>query len=222
MRAHRLDVDEVANDGEILDVLLGAADDLELHRRIDRAAHLLDRLIERQPLRGRIVDRRDDVAREHARLGGRRIVDRRHDLEEAVFLRHFDAKAAELALRLDLHVAERFGVHVARMRIERGQHAVDRGLDHFRFVRLLDIVVADLVEHVAEQIELPIGVGRRGVSRRTDEQQRLRRRGGDRGSQNDSNSQVTSFTNHPRAFSMSDFAHHGPGSIAVPSLRSSI
>src|ERR1700677_2215311 len=106
------------------------------------------------------------------------------------------------------------------MRIERGQHAVDRGLDHFRFVWLLDIVVSDLVKHVAEQIELPIGVGGRGVSRRAGEHQALGSRGC--GSQNYSNSQVTSFTNHPRAFSMSDFAHHGPGSIAVPSLRSSI
>ena len=92
----------------------------------------------------------------------------------------------------------------------------------FEFVRLLDIIVADLVEHVAEQIELPIGVRGRGVSGRTDEHQRLRRRGGGRRSQYDSKSQVTSFTNHPRAFSMSDFTHHGPGSIAVPSLRSSI
>ena len=95
-------------------------------------------------------------------------------------------------------------------------------VDQLRFVRLLDIVVSDLVEHVAEQVELPIGVGGRSVSGGTDEHQRLRRRGGGRSSQNDSNSQVTSFTNHPRAFSMSDFAHHGPGSIAVPSLRSSI
>ena len=65
----------------------------------------------------------------------------------------------------------------------------------FDFVRLLDIVVSDFVEHVAEQIELPIGIGRRSVSGRTDEQQRLRRRDGRRGSQNDANSQVTSFTN---------------------------
>src|ERR1700722_5669703 len=222
MRAHRLDVDKIADDGEILDVLLGAANDLELHRRIDRAAHFLDRLIERQPLCGCVVDGRYDVAREDARLGGWRIVDRGYALEKPVFLRYLDAKAAELALRLDLHIAKRFGVHVARMRIERGEHAVNRGLDHFRFVWLLRIVVSDVVEYVAEHIELPISVGDRSVSGGADEQQRLRRRGRGCSSQNDSNSQVTSFTNHPRAFSMSDFAHHGPGSIAVPSLRSSI
>ena len=195
MRAHGLDVNEIADDGEILDLLLRAAEDFELHRRVDRAAHLVDRLIERQALRRLVVDRGDDVAGQHARLGGRRIVDRRHHLDEAVLLGHLDAKAAELALRLDLHVAERLGVHVARMGVERGEHAVDRGLDQLRLVRLLDIVVADLVEHVAEQVELPIGVGRRRIGGRTDEEQRLRRRGGGRCSQNDAKSQVTSFTN---------------------------
>src|ERR1700722_3310423 len=102
MRADRLDVDEIADNGEILDVLLGAADDLELHRRIDRAAHFLDRLIEGQPLCGGVVYGCYDVAREHARLGGWRIINRGYDLEKPVFLRHLDAKAAELALRLDL------------------------------------------------------------------------------------------------------------------------
>ena len=45
------------------------------------------------------------------------------------------------------------------MRVERGQHAVDRRLDQLRVVRLLDIVGADALEHVAEQIELAVGVG---------------------------------------------------------------
>ena len=118
LRTHRLDVDEIADDGEVLGLLLGAWNDLELHGRIDRAAHFLDRLIERQPLRRLVVDRGDDVAREDARLGRRRIVDRGHDLDEAVLLRHLDTQAANSAFRLDLHVAELFCVHVARMRVE--------------------------------------------------------------------------------------------------------
>jgi hypothetical protein len=48
------------------------------------------------------------------------------------------------------------------MRIERGQHAVDRGLDQLLVVRRLDVVVADALEHLAEQVELLIGVGGRG------------------------------------------------------------
>ena len=45
----------------------------------------------------------------HAGLGGGRIVDRRDDLDQPVLHRDLDAEAAELAARLDLHVAEVFG-----------------------------------------------------------------------------------------------------------------
>ena len=129
-----------------------------------------------RPCVGVVVDRGDDVARQDAGLGGRRVVDRRDDLDEAVLLGDLDAEAAELALGLDLHVLERLGVHVARMRVERGEHAVDGRLDQLGFVGLLDIVVADLVEHVAEQIELAIGVGRGGVGGGADVRKRLRAR----------------------------------------------
>ena len=92
-------------------------------------------------------------------LRGRRVVDRRDDLDQAVLHRDLDAEAAELAAGLHLHVAEALGVQVARMRVERGQHAVDRGLDQLGLVGLLDIVGADALEHVAEQVELLVGVG---------------------------------------------------------------
>ena len=91
--------------------------------------------------------------------GGRRLVDRGDDLDEAVLHGDLDAEAAELAAGLHLHVAEALRVHVARMRIERGQHAVDRRFDQLGLVRLLDVVRADLLEHVAEQAELAIGLG---------------------------------------------------------------
>jgi hypothetical protein len=48
------------------------------------------------------------------------------------------------------------------MGIERGEHAVDRRFDEHRVVGLLDIVGADALENVPEQIELTIelGIGR--------------------------------------------------------------
>ena len=94
-----------------------------------------------------------------AGLGGRRIVDGRDDLEDVVLHRDLDAEAAELALGLDLHVLEALGVHVARMRIERGEHAVDGRFDQLAVVGLLDIVGAHALEHVAEQVELLVSVG---------------------------------------------------------------
>jgi hypothetical protein len=95
----------------------------------------------------------------HAGAGGRRVVDRRHHLDEAVFHRDFDAEPAELAARLHLHVAEVLGIMKLRMRIERGEHAVDGRLDQLGVFDLLDILGADVLEDVAEQVELPIGVG---------------------------------------------------------------
>mgnify|MGYP006995074429 CR=1 FL=1 len=71
-----------------------------------------------------------------AGLRGRGVVDRRDHLDEAIFGADFDAEAAELAAGLHLHVAEALGVHVARMRIEAGQHARDRGFDQLGVVGL--------------------------------------------------------------------------------------
>ena len=141
--------------------------DAKLDLGVHRAAHLLDRLVEGQALHRLAVEMGDDVVGHDAGLGRRRLVDRRDDLDQAVFHGDLDAEAAELAARLHLHVAEALGVHVARMRVEAGQHAVDRRFDQLGVVRLLDVVGADPLEHVAEQAELPVGVGRRRSRART-------------------------------------------------------
>ena len=137
------------------------AHDRELDLGVHRAAHLLDRLVQGQALHRLVVEMGDDVVGHDAGLGRRRVVDRRDDLDQAVLHGDLDAEAAELAARLHLHVAEALGVHVARMRIEPGQHAVDRRFDQLGVVRLLDVVGAHPLEHVAEQAELPVGVGGR-------------------------------------------------------------
>ena len=55
------------------------------------------------------------------------------------------------------------------MRIERGQHAVDGVFDELLLVGLLDIVGADLVEDVAEQAQIFVGVGGCRDRRRADQ-----------------------------------------------------
>ena len=54
------------------------------------------------------------------------------------------------------------------MRIERGQHAVDRALDQLIVLDLIGVTVAHDLEHIAEQVELLVGLGRvrRGGRRR--------------------------------------------------------
>ena len=90
------------------------------------------------------------------------------DLDEAVFHADFDAEAAELALRADLQLAERFLVEVRRMRVEAGQHAVDRFGDELLVLDRLDVVALDRAEHLGEGAQL------------LDRQRRARRALGDR------------------------------------------
>ena len=44
------------------------------------------------------------------------------------------------------------------MRIEAGEHALDRRFDELAVVRFLDVIGAYALEHFAEQIELAVGV----------------------------------------------------------------
>ena len=166
---------------------------------------------------------RDDVVGHDAGLGGGRLVDRRDHLHEAFFHRDFDAETAEFAAGLHLHVAEALGVHEARMRIEAGQHAVDRGFDQLAVVGLFDVVGAHALEHVAEQIELPIGVGgpRRLRAHAGKDRSRLSGEQSQRHTGDHSEENQESLAHHPRTFSLSLVAHHGPGSTGVPSFRNS-
>jgi hypothetical protein len=130
-------------------------------------AHLLDRLVQGETLHRLVVEIGDDVIGQDAGLGRRRVVDRRDHLDQAVFHSDLDAKPAELAAGLHLHVAEALCIHVARMRIETGQHAADGGFDELAVVGLLDIVAAHPLENVAEQIELAVGIRGRGARTRS-------------------------------------------------------
>ena len=126
----------------------------------------------RQPGDGGAVDAGDAVARLDAGLGGGRSVDGRDHFDQPVFLRHFDADAAELTLGGDLHVVIGLGVHIARMRIEAGDHALDRGVDQFAVLHRAHIIGAHPLEGVGEQIEALIGAHVAGAFRFRQDTQR--------------------------------------------------
>src|SRR5215213_3513786 len=109
------------------------------------------------------------------------------------------------------------------MRIEPVEHAVDRLLDQLGIVRLLDVVGSHALEHVTEQIELPVGVGCRrfGASAEEGHAARLGGRERDRHAGGRTEEDQRSLAYHPRTFSLSD-AHHGLGSTGLPSFRNSI
>ncbi len=221
--AHRPHADDVAGDRNLDRLVLTLAHHAQLDLGVDRPAHLFDRLIQGQALHRFVVEMGDDVVGLDAGLGGRRLVDRRDHLHEAVFHRHFDAETAELAAGLHLHVAEALGIHEARMRIEAGQHAVDRRFHELRIIRPFDIIGAHALEHVAEQVEVAIGVGR---SRRLrahagEHDARLYRDEGECCACGGTQENEECLAHHPRTFSLSFLAHHGPGSTGAPSLRNS-
>src|SRR6202035_1594257 len=110
----------------------------------------------------------------------------------------------------------------ARMRIEPGQHAVDRRFDELAVVGFLDVIGAHPLEHVAEQIELPVSVRGCGLCARSDEYRvRLCRQQCEPGTCDRTQENEGSFAHHPRTFSPSFVAHHGLGSMGAPSLRNS-
>src|SRR6185312_16180070 len=164
--AGRLHLDGLAGQGDVERILHVGAAQRDLDRGADLAAHLVDGLLQGHSLHRLAVQREDQVARLDAGLGGGRIVDRRHHLDDAVLHRDFDAEPAELAPGLDLHVLVDLGVHVAGVRVERREHALDGILHQRLLVDRLDIVAPHPLQHVAEQVELLVEfalVGRRLV-----------------------------------------------------------
>src|SRR5262249_10239166 len=123
-RAHGPYADDVARDRYLDGLVLALAHDLKLDLRVHGAAHFLDCLIEGESLHRLVIEMGDDVVGHDSGFGSWSFVDRRHDLDQAFLHCDFDTEAAELAAGLHLHIPEALGIHVARMRIETGKHAV--------------------------------------------------------------------------------------------------
>ena len=103
---------------------------------------------------------RDQVGGLDAGAEGRRVLDRRDHLDQAVLAHgHLDSQAAELAAGLHLHFPEILGVEVARMGVHGRQHAGDGGFDQILIGRFLHVIRADPFEDVAEEVEKPVRVG---------------------------------------------------------------
>ena len=88
-------------------------------------------------------------------------------------------------------------------------------------VGLLDIVGANALEDVAEQIELAIGVGSGGGRRLASRQGDHRRTAASTASTRSVHSAYSDFRIILATFSEAA-AHHGAGSIGLPSFRNSI
>src|SRR5439155_5137533 len=129
---------------------------------------------------------------------------------------------AEFAASLDLHVVEVLGVEIVGMRIERGQHAINRALDQRLVADIVNIIRPHELENVAEQVELLIRF--RGV-RRSGADILMQRKQKDRaGSRRDQPQSLHSRTLWPPSGSLrstASGASHGWGSTGRPSRRNS-
>ncbi len=146
-RLDALHLDHFARQGDVDRFCLPLADDRQSDLRLRLAAHALDGVGQRQPLDERVVDLEDEVAGLDSRPVGRRVLDRRDDLDQTVFHADLDTDAAELALRSYLQVLERVGIKVARVGVEVREHAADGMGDQLLVFDRLDIAALDRVEH---------------------------------------------------------------------------
>ncbi len=94
-----------------------------------------------------VVDLDDQVTGLDAGAKRGRVLDRRNDLDDAVFDADLDAQAAELALGRDLQFLVRIGVEKVRVRVQPVDHAVDGFLDELVIGHRLDVVALDAPEY---------------------------------------------------------------------------
>ncbi len=118
------------------------------------AAHLGDGVHHRQTLGRLPVDFDDQVAGFDAGLGCRRIVDRRHHLDEAVLHADLDAQPAEFAAGAFLQLGKGFWLEIGRVRIEVAEHALDGVFQQGLVIHRLDIGRLDAVQDLGEGAQL--------------------------------------------------------------------
>jgi hypothetical protein len=143
-------VDDFAHNRHVDRRLCAFAKDGQPRFRIDRPLHLVHGLLQSKPLNCLIIDIGDEIAGHDAGLRRGRAVNRRNHLDQAVFHRDLDTESTEFALGRLLHFAPGTVIHVSRMRIEGGDHAVDCAFDEFGVTGLFDIVGPDALEHLAK------------------------------------------------------------------------
>ena len=89
---------------------------------------------------------------------GRRILGRGDDLDRSILLRDRQAEPAVIAVGGGPHRFEVGRFEIRGMRVERGEHSVDRALDQHMIVDLVDIIGADPLEHTHEGFEFLVGI----------------------------------------------------------------
>ena len=125
-----LDFDFLAFEGNVKRLFAGTANG-QFDFGADLAAHFVDGFVQGKSHNLFAVNTGNVIARFQSRLGGRRVVNRRNNLDDAVFHGNFYAQTAEFSGSLLAHVFKALFVEIAGMRIQRNQHAVNCRLNQF-------------------------------------------------------------------------------------------
>src|SRR2546426_7998385 len=196
LRLDALDLDDLARQRDVEELGHVLALQGERHLGLLRAAHLLDRVHQRQVLGELALDLQDLIAGLDPGAVGGRVLDGRDDGQDAVAVRDLDAEAAEAALGVDLELLVEVRRQVGAVRVEGGKHPVDGALDQLLGLDLADVVLLDDGEDVGEGLEPLVGLLGHGVDL-LDPSPAREEHGQEHGQADGSDPRFPSLTDHP-------------------------
>ena len=156
LRPDRANFNKIADYGHVKRFGLAA---LNLYRYFgaDLAAQFIDRLREREANDRFIIHCDNKIFGLQPRLCGRRVINWRDHFDHALFHSDLNTQSTKAPFCLLLHIAEIFGIKKRGMWVQRGQHAIDGGLNQRFVIHLINIGFAHALKHVAKQAKLAVG-----------------------------------------------------------------
>ena len=143
LMGHRLELDDATRDGDVERRVATGTDDRQTDRTAGGPAHLRHGVIELEPVDQLAVDVADVVARLDPGLVRGAALERRHDFHHSFGHLHRDAEALVVAVDHRRQPLEAGAFEIGGVRVERGEHAVDRAANQRLVVDRLDIARLD-------------------------------------------------------------------------------
>ena len=150
---NRLELDQAARHIEVEGLVAAGTKHGEADRGAGLAAHAGNRFVEFEAVDQFAIEMGNVVARLDAGFVGRTAAEGRDDLNRAIFADNRQAETGIIAVDHRFEPLEVRSVEIAGMRVQRGQHTVDRAVDQDIVLDRLDITCLDALvdrEQLAE------------------------------------------------------------------------
>ena len=156
----RVHLDHGAGEFVILGGGGGRADDADVHVGAGFAAEFFHGIADGHFFGGLAVDFHNAITGANAGFETGAVVHRRNDGDVRVLRGNHDAEAAKLAAGVFAEVVEFARLHVLGVRVEGGDHALERAVDEGFVGGLvaIDIVLVDHLQHTRELGDVGVGV----------------------------------------------------------------